>query len=119
MYFKSIILSTKGIIRDQTVRRWAMFILVIGALLMAFAGSTFLNGWLIADKWMFLLYWLVCAWLVMTAMLLAVFDLLAVRLLLRREQRRLRQEALRKRDGVLGGSGGKPDGPESGQGKRD
>lgn len=102
MYFKSIIHSTKGIIRDQTVRRWAMFILVLASLVMAFAGSTFLNAWLIADKWIFLLYWLVCAWLVLTSMLLAIFDLLAVRLLLRREQRRLRQEALRGRRAAAG-----------------
>jgi hypothetical protein len=98
MYFKSIIHTTKGIIRDQKVRRGAMFILVLAALLMAFAGSTFLNGWLVADKWTFLIYWLVCAWLTMTAMLLALFDMLAVRLLLRREQRRLKKKTFSGHD---------------------
>ncbi len=106
MYFKSLVHSTKGIIRDQSVRRVAMFILVLAALLMAFAGSTFLNGWLLSNKWIFLLYWLVCAWLTLTAMLLAIFDLLTVRLLLRREQRRMREEALLKRKSASGGDNG-------------
>lgn len=94
MSVKAIILTTKGIIRDQAVRRTAMFILAVVSMLMVAAGSTFLNGWLMGDKWIFLLYWIVCAWLVMTMALLAIFDMLAVRLLLRREQRRLRQEKL-------------------------
>ena len=92
MSVKTIILTTKGIIRDQAVRRAAMAVLLVAALLMAVAGATFLSGWLGGDKWIFLIYWIVCAWLTMTSILLAIFDLIAVRLLMRSERRRLKQE---------------------------
>jgi hypothetical protein len=96
MSVKIIIQTTKGIIRDQAVRRAAMLVLALSAMAMLGVGATLLNGWLLANRWIFLLYWLVCAWLTMTAALLAIFDLLAVRLLLRREARRLREETLGK-----------------------
>lgn len=87
-----IIQTTKGIIRDQQMRRGAMFVLMVAALLMAFVGATFLNTTLIATPWMFLLFWAACAWLTLTASLLAIFDLLAVRMLARQEQKRMRRE---------------------------
>jgi len=98
MSLKFIILTTKGIIRDQAVRRAAMLVIVLAALLMAVAGATFLSGWLAGDKWVFLIYWLFCAWLTLTAILLSIFDLLVVRVLLRREQRRLKREVFGKHD---------------------
>lgn len=73
--------SARGLVRDQTMRRKAMFLVVIIALVMLFCGATFLApvldpharpGW-------FIFYWLVCAWITATAALLAVFDLLIVR----------------------------------------
>ena len=86
MSVKLIIQTTKGIIRDQSVRRTVMFVIVIVALLMLFAGVTFLSGWLAEDRWIFLIYWVACMWLTMTSILLAIFDLLSVRLLLRRKR---------------------------------
>ncbi|HWB59759.1 MAG TPA: hypothetical protein VG733_09710 [Chthoniobacteraceae bacterium] len=103
---KIIIQTTKGIIRDQQVRRAAMFILVLGAMVMLAAGVTFLNAWLLNNRWLFLLYWLVCMWLTLTSILLAIFDLLTVRLLLRRERRRLREESFGKQGGQDGHDGG-------------
>ncbi len=40
---RTILLMTRGIILDPRTRRWAMFILLLAALLMLFAGSTFLS----------------------------------------------------------------------------
>ena len=101
MSVKLLLQTTQGIIRDQAVRRVAMFVIVIAALLMLFAGVTFLAGWLEGDRWVFLIYWVVCAWLTMTAILLAIFDLIAVRLLLRRERRKMKHEVFgrEERDG--------------------
>ena len=96
---KAIILTTKGIIRDQVVRRWAMFVLLLAAMVMVAAGTTFLAGLLAENKWIFLIYWIVCFWLVMTVTLLAVFDMLMVRLLLRRERRRLKDETFGRNRG--------------------
>lgn len=98
MSVKVIIQTSKGIVRDQAVRRVAMFILVLGAMLMVAAGVTFLNDWLVANRWTFLLYWMICAWITLTAILLAIFDLLAVRVLLRRERRRLRRETFGRKE---------------------
>jgi len=72
---------TRGLIREQRARRTMMTVLLLVALLMLVAGSTFLQefvnprrhlGWFIA-------FWLACAWITITALLLAVFDLLIVR----------------------------------------
>ena len=98
MSVKVLIQTTKGIIRDQSVRRTVMFVIVLAALVMVFAGATFLSGWLAGDKWIFLIYWVACAWLTMTAILLAIFDLIAVQLILRREKRRLKHQIFGKED---------------------
>jgi heme/copper-type cytochrome/quinol oxidase subunit 2 len=83
--------SARGLVRDQTTRRWAMFVTLLVAMLMIFAGSTFLSinphehpGW-------FIVFWLACAWLTVTALLLAVFDVVAVRSRSRAEERELEQ----------------------------
>jgi cytochrome b subunit of formate dehydrogenase len=98
MSVKVLIQTTKGIIRDQSVRRTVMFVIVLAALLMVFAGMTFLSGWLAGDKWTFLIYWVACAWLAMTSILLAIFDLLAVQLLLRRERKRIKKDIFGKEE---------------------
>src|ERR1700683_768455 len=85
---RTIILMTRGIIFDPRTRRWAMFILVLAALCMLFAGSTFLSD-SIATPWGFILYWGACAWLTFGALLLALLDLLLLRAAARRERRRL------------------------------
>ena len=86
----------KGLIYDQNTRRGAMFIVLVSAMLMVFAGGTFLNTALISRPLIFLTYWGVCAWLTFCAILLALYDLLALRRLAREERRRLRMEIFSK-----------------------
>lgn len=83
--------AARGLIRDQNARRKTMFSLLVVALVLLFAGSTFLQSLLNPHQhpvW-FMLFWFVCGWLTLTAMLLAAFDLLRVRLDARRAARRL------------------------------
>ena len=73
--------SARGVIRDQSTRRWVMFITLVIAMLMLFSGTTFLQPLLSAREhpgW-FVLFWVTCAWLTLTALLLALFDLLMLR----------------------------------------
>lgn len=87
-----VIHATRGVIRDQTVRRKAMFILLLTALILLFSGSTFLAPFLNPREhlaWA-LLFWIACIWLTLTALLLALFDLLMVRLAARAAERQLR-----------------------------
>src|SRR6266487_2482545 len=73
--------SARGVIRDQSTRRWVMFITLVIAMLMLFFGTTFLRPLLSPREhpgW-FLLFWLACAWLTLTALFLAFFDLLMLR----------------------------------------
>ena len=83
--------ATRGLLRDQAMRRKTMFWTVIVALVMLFCGATFLApildpktrpGW-------FTFYWLACAWVTVTVVLLAIFDLLLVRVQARDEKRAL------------------------------
>ena len=89
---KLIIQITKAVIHDQPARRQAMFVVVCVALVALFAGTTFLSGWLAGNPLIFLAYWTSCTWLTFAAVLLAIFDMVAMRLQLRREKRRLREE---------------------------
>ena len=89
--------ATRGVIRDQTVRRKAMFFLMLAALLFLFAGSTFLASFLNPREhlgWA-LFFWITCIWLTLTALLLALYDLLMVRLAARAEQRLLNRRGPR------------------------
>ena len=68
-----------------------MFTLLVIALVLLFAGSTFLQSLLNPHQhpvW-FILFWFVCGWLTLTAMLLAAFDLVRVRLDARKAERML------------------------------
>lgn len=67
-----------------------MFILLVMALLMVFAGSTFLEG-VIAKPVTFIVYWGICGWLTLAAMLLAVWDMFLLRAATRREKRTLKE----------------------------
>lgn len=71
-----------------------MFIIVIVAMLMVFAGVIFLRSVLAPKEhpiW-FLLYWIACGWITFTALLLAIFDVLMVRLQARMTRRALQQK---------------------------
>jgi predicted tellurium resistance membrane protein TerC len=87
---------SRGIIREQSTRRTVMFYSVLAALVVLFAGATFLDDWLRARPLLFLLYWAACAWITVLAVLLAIFDLLVVRARLRGERRRLEAEYLKR-----------------------
>lgn len=83
----------RGLVRARATRRRAMFFVTLGAMLMVFAGMTFLQERLSPHDHPigFLLYWIVCGWVTFTALLLAVFDVLMVRLEARTESQRLRR----------------------------
>jgi hypothetical protein len=105
-----VIHATRGLIRDQNMRRKTMFALLIVALAMLLAGSTFLQGFLSARAhpvW-FTIYWFACGWLTLTAMLLALFDLLMVRMEARRAKKTLQGQI---------SSGQNPDSPTSTSGE--
>jgi len=93
---RTILLVTRGIILDPRTRRWAMFILLLGALFMVFAGSTFLADY-IATPLNFLLYWGLCAWLTLAALLLALWDILLVRAAARKERIRLEKQIVERK----------------------
>ena len=75
-----------------------MFVIVIAALVMLFAGATFLNSPLMAHPVWFVFYWGACAWLTLVSLLLAVFDLLMIRAKARAERRALRAQVFGEKD---------------------
>ena len=91
---------TRGIIRDQGIRRWTMFVLILIAVLILFPGATFLSDWLKAKPILFMLYWGACAWLTLAAVLLACFDMLLIRSQVLEAKRKLRREVLGEKDDV-------------------
>jgi len=94
-----VIQAMRGLIRDRNSRHNVMFALIIGAIALAFAGSTFLREQLNPHEHPvgFLLFWIVCAWLTLSALLLAILDLLIVKLEARRTERGLREEFVQSR----------------------
>lgn len=69
-----------------------MLLLLVAALLLLFAGATFLEAPLNPREHPlgFILFWVACGWLTLTALLLAVFDMLMLKLEGRRTQSVLR-----------------------------
>ena len=92
--------AARGLLRDQTMRRKAMFWTVIAAVAMLFCGSTFLAPVLDPRTYpaRFILYWVACAWLTVTVVLLAIFDLLMVRAQARAEKRALAEKMTESAD---------------------
>ena len=93
---KFIIQVSKGLIRDQRARRTLMFYSVLVALVLLFAGSTFLWSLLREHPFIFLIYWAGCAWVALLAVLLALYDMVKVRGEARRERRRIERELIKK-----------------------
>ena len=93
---KFIIQLSKGLVRDQRARRILMFYSVIVALVLLFAGSTFLWPLLREHPFLFLAYWAGCAWITLLAVLLALYDALKVRAEAKRERRRIERELITK-----------------------
>jgi hypothetical protein len=88
-----VVHATRGILRDRNTRRKAMAFLLALAVLLLISGLTFLGPALNPREhpWLVILFWIVCVWLTFTALLLAIFDLLIIRLEVRRAQRALRE----------------------------
>ena len=89
-----IIHATRGVIRDQGMRRWMMFAVLVVAMLMLAAGTTLLQDALDPHQHptRFIFFWLVCAWLTISALLLAAFDVLMVRAQARAARRLLKEQ---------------------------
>ena len=89
-----VVHATRGLIREQRVRRKAMAILLGLAVLMLLAGFTVLQSFMNPREhpWFVISFWIACVWLTFTAALLAIFDLLIIRLEARRAQRALREK---------------------------
>jgi len=90
--------SARGVVRNQTTRRWAMFITLVVAMLMVFLGTTFLQPVLSAREhpgW-FVFFWVTCAWFTLTALLLGLFDLLILRVQERSARKILREKLNRE-----------------------
>ena len=90
--------SARGLVRDQTTRRWAMFITLVLAMFMVFLGTTFLQPLLSSREhpgW-FVFFWATCAWFTLTALLLALFDLLILRVQDRAARKILREKLKRE-----------------------
>ncbi len=94
-----VIQATRGLVRDPRTRRAVMFALILLAMLMLFAGATFLRSLLDYHEHAagFILYWLVCAWITLTALLLAFLDLLIARREAQMARKRLREDFSRTR----------------------
>src|SRR5438046_10452048 len=59
--------SARGVIRDQSTRRWVMFITLVIAMLLLFCGTNFLQPLLSSrdHKGWFILFWLPVDWLIL------------------------------------------------------
>jgi hypothetical protein len=90
--------SARGLVRDQTTRRWAMFITLVLSMFMVFLGTTFLQPLLSSREhpgW-FAFFWAICAWFTLTALFLALFDLLILRVQDRAARKILREKLKRE-----------------------
>lgn len=94
---KFILAYTLGVIRDSRLRRQFMFYALVVALLLLFAGTTFLETSLRQHYLILAGYWFVCVWLTLAALLLALYDMVAIRAAARRERRKLEREYLAQR----------------------
>lgn len=86
--------ATRGLVRDQRMRRKMMAFFIAIALVLAVAGLTILRSTLEPHEhpWRFILYWIVCGWHIVLVVLLALFDILLVRAHDRAARKAIRQE---------------------------
>ncbi len=95
---KFIIQVSRGLIRDARARRLVMFYSVLIALVLLFAGATFLWPILREHPFIFVGYWFVCGWITILAALLALYDLVKIRAEARRVRRAMESETLKTHD---------------------
>ena len=85
----------RWIARDQTLRRQAMFYVVLADLGLLFLGCTLFADFLQHDHPLtFMFYWAAVAWLTILSVLMAIFDLLLVRAAARASRRKLESDYL-------------------------
>ena len=86
--------ATRGLIRDERMRRRTMTLSLLAAVVMLLAGLTVLRSWLDphAHSWRFILFWFVCAWDTLLVLLLALLDVLLVRAKGRALKRQVREQ---------------------------
>jgi len=87
--FRTVRQLSLGILRDTSVRRLAMGVVLVAAAAMLFLGATLLSSPLAARPILFLIWWAACAWLTLLAILLALYDLLALNHAARTRRREL------------------------------
>ena len=92
-----IIQVSKGLIRQAKARRLLMFYSVLVALVLLFAGATFLWPVLRDHPLIFIGYWGVCGWITILAALLSIYDLARVRAEARQAKRELETDYLKKK----------------------
>lgn len=86
--------ATRGLLRDQGMRRKMMTFFLVVVLAFVVAGLTILRPWLDPHehRWLFIAYWLVCAWQIVLVVLLALLDLLLIRAQARAAGKAIRHE---------------------------
>ena len=86
--------ATRGLLRDQKLRRVMMAITVAIAVIMLVTGLTIFRSWLHPHEhpWRFVLFWFACAWQTVLAILLALFDLLLARAEARAARKAFREQ---------------------------
>jgi MFS family permease len=86
--------ATRGLLRDERMRRRVMTLSLIAAVVMLLAGLTVLRAWLEPHEhpWRFVLFWFACAWITLLLLLLALLDILIVRAKAREARRAFREQ---------------------------
>lgn len=85
---------TRGLLRDDHMRRRIMGLSLLVAIGMVAAGLTVLREWLNPHEhpWRFISFWFICAWETVLMLLLALLDLLLIR-----SKARIARKGLEKR----------------------
>lgn len=83
---------TRGIIRDQQLRRKVLGGVLGTALAMVLIGACLIDRWLSGHILLFLLYWGACAWFTVLALLMALFEILMVKAASRADLKRAQRE---------------------------
>jgi predicted MFS family arabinose efflux permease len=88
--------ATRGLLRDQKMRRIMMAISVVLAVIMLVTGLTIFRPWLHPHEhpWRFVFFWFACAWQTVLAVLLALLDLLLAKAEARAARKALREQVV-------------------------
>ena len=79
LYIKLAFAMALLILRTRELRRKLMFFVSIAAMLSVFVGCVLIDGFLLENPWLFIIYWFVSGTLVLSMILLALYDMLRVK----------------------------------------